>query len=399
MAAPIWITGYSDASSILHSKAFREVTFKGLVPLIGHTIVTVEGVGHRERRVVEGRLFATSVLQSYESSVVPQIIEETLQPVLEKGAGCLVQISRAVASRIAARVIGLDGLDDPTNLTDVTDYISALVGGPQVKLSNGETMLRREARNLLRERFINSAIDRRRNLVNQYKTGKLEREQLPFDLITLLLLQSPFEQDTKRDKGWEVRQIAAEASFYAVAAADTTATLVPRMMHELWRYVALFPHRVEFFANKTFLRDAAAEALRLHPVVPTIFRQTTQKVEIAEHLFEEGQVAGLYIARANRDEEIFGPNATHFDPLRKVPPKIRRAGLSFGGGSHLCLGRELALGAPQIGTTTEIELCGEAALLAHALFRHQAHPDPAHPVKEPTEYERDVFEHYPILLG
>lgn len=397
-----WITQYAPATAILHSKAFREVTFKGLVPLLGHTIVTLENSAHYQRRSIEGRLFALSVLQNYEQTLIPTLIEEVLAPVLAAKKGCLVEIAHAVASRIAARVIGLDGLDNSARLSEVTFYISALVGGTSVSAPDGANVLtRREARNRLWERFIYSAIDRRRNLLQQYQAGRLAKEALPFDLITLLLQHSVSENESGQAVNLEMRAIAAEVAFYAVAAVDTTASLVPRLLHELWKFADQNPQHLNLLSELDFLRDAAAETLRLHPVVPTIFRQAIQKTEISGYTFEQGQSAGLFLPSINTDSMVFGPDAAEFNPLRMLPPKLRRAGFSFGGGTHLCLGRELALGAPQFGAPNQPanQLFGEAALLAHALLAHHARPDPANPVTEPSPYERDIFKHYPILLN
>jgi cytochrome P450 len=368
-----------------------------LVPLLGHTIVTVEGVAHHQRRALEGQLFALPILQAYESDLIPQLIEQTLAPSLAQGRTDLVVLSHIIAARIAAQVIGLDGLDEPDRLHAATHYLSALVGGTSSASATGETLTRREARNRLRNHFINSAIDRRRNFVNEFRVGKRQREQLPFDLITLLLLHSNDAEQT-----WDAKQIAAEVSFYAVAAIDTTATLLPHLLHELWRYFAVYPEQSALAHDLTFLRNAASEALRLHPVVPTIFRQAIQPLTIAGYQFEAGQTAGIFVPEANRDKKIFGSDASDFKPLRQIPPKIRRSGLSFGGGAHLCLGRELALGSPQVErTTTESEpsLYGEVALIAQALLQRQARPDPTQVIVEPSSYERNVFKYYPILYS
>ena len=105
-----WITEYAPASAILHSKAFREVTFKGLIPLLGHTIVTVEGAAHYQRRALEGRLFALAVLRAHERNFIPQLIADTLQPVLAEGRGDLVDQPRyCFAYRGAGNWVGRFG--------------------------------------------------------------------------------------------------------------------------------------------------------------------------------------------------------------------------------------------------------------------------------------------------
>jgi cytochrome P450 len=382
-----WLTGYEEIATVLASKAFAEVTFKGLVPLLGHTIVTLEGEAHHQRRSLEGRLFVSNLLKQHEEGLIPEIIQTTLEPYLKAGRGDLVEIGQQVTSRIAAQVIGLDGLEDQAATEEIVYLLSALVGGTSSTHGERTPLTRRQARNRLKQDFIDPNLERRRRLVQQYKAALLTRESLPRDLITLLLLH--------RDN-WTLPQIVAEVAFYAVAAVDTTATLIPHLMHELWRYGEKYPESLPRFSEPKFLRAAAAEALRLHPVLPTLFRQATHPINIAGRYFVANEVVGLYIGKANQDKRIFGPGAGEFNPLRTVAAGIRRAGLSFGGGVHLCMGRELAIGTPD--GEEEPALFGEAGLLAEALLRHGARPDPTFTAPTPQLYQRDVFSHYPIIF-
>ncbi|HEX2912833.1 MAG TPA: cytochrome P450 [Chloroflexia bacterium] len=391
-----WITGFEVAEAILRHKSFREVTFKGLVPLLGHVIVTLESADHRQRRTLEAPLFLAKLLKAAENSFVAEIINSTLAGLT--GEICLVQLSYAFAARIAARLIGLDGLEQSGTAEEAVHLLSALVSGTRSQSDRGEPLTRRAARDELRKCFIDGAISRRRNLLAQYQVGKLPREALPSDLITLLLLHNLHTKNKL-----ETRQIAGEVAFYAVAAVDTTANLAPHLLHELWQFTGKHPEYLPLLRDKTFLKTAAAEALRLHPAIPTIFRQATEAVTLpnGQH-FDAGQVAAVYVTDANRDTTIFGPDASEFNPLRTVPAKIRRAGLSFGGGVHLCLGRELALGASEFGHATEDNdedsLFGVTTLMAAALLEKGARPHPDKPVAPLSPYERNVYHHYPILL-
>lgn len=383
-----WITDFELAEAALRHKGFREVTFKGLVPLLGHVIVTLEGEAHRQRRTLEGQLFAVSLLHSLERNLISGVIRSVLDE--QRGEGCLVEISYGVMTRIAAQVIGLDGWQAGEQAVTAVHLVSALVGGTQSRHGQREPLTRRAARDELRKQFIDSSISRRRNLLALFQAGKIGRNELPSDLITIILLhhaQAGLKTDT--------RQIAGEVAFYSVAAIDTTASLVPHLFHELWKFIARFPQHRALLQDPAFLRATAAEALRLHPAIPTIFREATTPLELANNLhFEPGQVAAIYVSEANRDPKIFGADAAEFNPLREIRPKVRRAGLSFGGGVHLCLGRELALGQPE----NENGLLGIATLLIEALIKKGAQPHPSKPVNELSPYERDVYSTYPIIF-
>jgi cytochrome P450 len=398
-----WITDFEVAEEILRHKGFREVTFKGLVPLVGPVIVTLEGPAHRERRLIGSKLFTALRLKAAETSFVAGIVRREVADTSRQSRADLVRLSYSVMAQTAGRIVGLDGLGSPENVSDAVYLLSALVSGTQARQEGRPVYTRRAARDELRKRFIDPAIARRRNLLNLFGAGRLSAGELPSDLITLLLLHTH-----QAERKWDTRQIAGEVAFYAVAAIDTTASLAPHLFHHLYHYSQSNPAQTALLTDLRFLRNAAAEALRLHPAIPTIFRQATTALKLKSGLeFAENQTAGIYVKEANRDSAIFGPDPDQFRPDRIIRAKTRRAGLSFGGGSHLCLGRELAVGTPEQvqpsfendDSDGEIELFGVAAILVKELFEHGARPDLTQAIPELSPYARDVYHTYPLNFG
>ena len=386
----------------MRHKGFREVTFKGLVPLLGPVIVTLEGPAHRERRLIGSKLFTALRLKTAEAGFVAEIARREVAEAARQRQTDLVRLSYSVMAQTAGRLVGLDGLGSVETAAEAVYLLSALVSGTQARQEGRLPYTRRAARDELRKRFIDPAIARRRNLLNLYQGGRLSAGELPSDLITLLLLHTH-----QAERKWDTRQIAGEVAFYAVAAIDTTASLAPHLFHHLYHYTQSNPAQTALLTDPRFLRKAAAEALRLHPAIPTIFRQATTAVKLKSGLeFAENQTAGIYVKDANRDPAIFGPDPDLFQPDRVIQAKTRRAGLSFGGGSHLCLGRELAVGTPEQGysiesgdSESETELFGVAAILVQALFEQGARPDPTQEIPELSPFARDVYHAYPVVFG
>jgi cytochrome P450 len=398
-----WITSFEAAEEILRHKSFREVTFKGLIPLVGQVIVTLEGPAHRERRLIGSKLFTTLRLKAAEASFIIEIAGGAVAQAASQTQAELVRLSYSVMAQIAGRLIGLDGLDSPETAAEATYLLSALVSGTQAHQAGHPAYTRRAARDELRKRFIDPAIARRRNLLTLNQAKRTSTRELPFDLITLLLLHT-----TQAERKWDTRQIAGEVAFYAVAAIDTTASLVPHLFQHLYEFSRSNPAYPLPVTNPLFIRAAAAEALRLHPAIPTIFRQATGPVKLKNGLtFETGQTAGIYVTQANRDPAIFGSRPDEFKPDRIIRARTRRAGLSFGGGAHLCLGRELAAGTPEQvqapfepgDPADDTGLFGVAAILVRALFEHKARPDPAIPIPQLSPFARDVYHTYPVIFG
>src|SRR5207244_367096 len=117
----------------------------------------------------------------------------------------LVRLSYGVMARIAARLLGLDGLGSDETAAEATRLLSALVSGTQARPDGFPVYTRRAARDALRQRFIDPAIVRRRNLLGLHQAGRLSAKELPSDLITLLLLHTH-----QAERKWETRQIAGE---------------------------------------------------------------------------------------------------------------------------------------------------------------------------------------------
>lgn len=89
--------------------------------------------------------------------------------------------------------------------------------------------------------------------------------------------------------------------------------------------------------DPALIRGAVEEMLRWGNPVTHMARTATQDVEIRGQKILAGQRVVMLYGSANRDEEIFGPNAETFDVSRHPNPHIQ-----FGFGEHVCIGAALA---------------------------------------------------------
>jgi cytochrome P450 len=89
--------------------------------------------------------------------------------------------------------------------------------------------------------------------------------------------------------------------------------------------------------DRSLVRPAVDELLRLTSPVQNLGRTTTQDVELHGVTVPEGTKVMLLYGSANRDERQFGPTAGSLDVARR-PERI----LSFGYGAHHCLGAAVA---------------------------------------------------------
>jgi cytochrome P450 len=120
-----------------------------------------------------------------------------------------------------------------------------------------------------------------------------------------------------------------------VAGNETTRTLLSGAV------VALHDHpdqRAVLASERALSPNAVEECLRWVTPVQAFCRTATEDVEVNGTLISGGDYVCMIYASGNRDEHVFGPDASRFDILRPSNP----VHLAFGFGEHVCLGASLA---------------------------------------------------------
>ena len=120
-----------------------------------------------------------------------------------------------------------------------------------------------------------------------------------------------------------------------VAGNETTRNLLSGGM------LALLEHPAQWerlCADPALVPNAVEEMLRWVTPVQSFVRRVERDVELRGKRLRAGEYVALFYGSANRDEDVFGPDADAFDVGR---PSARRH-VAFGFGEHLCLGAPLA---------------------------------------------------------
>jgi cytochrome P450 len=120
-----------------------------------------------------------------------------------------------------------------------------------------------------------------------------------------------------------------------VAGNETTRTLLSGSALVLDEHAE---QRAALAADPSLLPGAVEECLRWVTPVHAFCRTATQDAVVAGRAVREGDYLCMLYASANRDERIFGEDASVFDIERPVNP----VHLAFGFGEHVCLGASLA---------------------------------------------------------
>jgi cytochrome P450 len=132
---------------------------------------------------------------------------------------------------------------------------------------------------------------------------------------------------------WNEREIAFNGVLTVLGGIDTTRNTTAGAMLELIRR----PHEMaRLRANPALMRTAVEEALRWTSPIAHVRRAATRDFELRGCRIREGDWVVVWIASANRDEEVF-PDPDRFD-VGRTPNEH----LAFFYGEHYCLGAHLA---------------------------------------------------------
>lgn len=127
--------------------------------------------------------------------------------------------------------------------------------------------------------------------------------------------------------------IASQMSTLVIGSTDSFPKVFASFVHELFRHP---DQRAELAADPTLLPNAFREGLRFGMPTQFLGRTVVKPVHLHGQVFEPGQAVIFLFPSANRDEREFE------DPDRFDIHRRSRRILTFGHGSHSCLGTHIA---------------------------------------------------------
>jgi cytochrome P450 len=401
IATMTMIADYGEIDEILRSADFRQGSHTESLPLFRDSLLLLDGPDHRERRRLENTLFDRTALVSYDHEALNPVVERMVAEQLagvEAGGSVgvdLVPLVRAMLHRIAAVTTGIDGVDTPERTEEFRRFLEDLGAAATVEWStrdHDEVLaegLRRRTEFV--DRFFGASLERRRALVAEHRAGRIAREELPVDLLTLLLLHW--------HESWDAEFPLRESTLFLVAATQTTTHTLPHVIVHLEEWLREHPEDADRREDPEFLRLLVNESLRLHQPAPTLLRYATAEVALSSgRRIGEGERVALLFTPGNRDTAVFGADAGEFNPYREAPAVagVRPWGLTFGGGPHVCVGRPLVTGLAARGGQAPTE--GTMMRILRALYACDVRLDPTRPPVPAASSSHDMYDSMPVLL-
>jgi cytochrome P450 len=405
--AVVMISDYSEAREALRNRNLRQALYDEGEVVMADVLVNLHGEEHRARRRLENRLFGRETTARYEREQFPPIVADTLEPHAASGHAELVGLSHQLMMNLAATTAGVDRPEGtPEETARLYRYLMRFIEGATLAHHTGDRAARRAevavALEEFDEEFLRPSVGRRRRALDQLAGGTITEDDLPSDVLTVLLRNLD-------DLRLPPDVVLRETCFYLLAGAHTSATAFVRTTDAVFRATRADPEAlVGASADRDYLQRCVHETIRLQPSSPVAMRWALDDVEFASgRQVRRGSKVVVDLMAANRDTSVFGGDADRFDPDRRIASGAPRWGLSFGTGMHACIGQELAAGPsaaqPGVGGPDEHakdeQLSGLVTIAVQALLGAGARPDPDDPPRLDPESARGYWSSYPVRFG
>ena len=395
------VSTYHDVEHALRINDLKQSLYDEGKILMDKVLVTLHGDEHRQRRSIESQLFRKNFFRVYENEVFPNLLGETLDQFLTETSLDLKELGYRIMVHLSLSFAGIDRIDGTVEEADAQHRLLIQLGQAatigQFK-GDREPIFQeiREAIDEFRVRFFLPSRARRLDLLEQYRAGELGEDALPRDILTILLMH---DAELAMPDELMVREVA----FFYLAASHTSVHTLVHATHELFNWcekenetpleVVADPHRLQRFV---------LESMRLHPSSPEAWRRAEAEITLADgRVVPEGDKVVVDLQTANRDTSVFGEDAAEFNPLRSIQGRISPAGMSFGGGMHVCLGMNLVAGTvlrDGEAPNPDNHQYGTITLIMKELIERGMHPNPDKPPQKIEASERDVWAIYPVLF-
>lgn len=176
--------------------------------------------------------------------------------------------------------------------------------------------------------------------IGQWATGEVfaefidYRTEHPSDDIMTDLLNVEFTDETGTVRRLRRDELLMYLTVIATAGAETTTRLIG------WAGKTLADHpeqRRQLAEDPSLIPQAIEEILRWEPPALQVARYVTRDTEYYGQTVPEGSAILLLMGAANRDHRRFPPDGDVFDIHREL-----RSHMTFGAGTHFCMGNALA---------------------------------------------------------
>jgi len=382
-----------DLSRTFDKRSYDDGNIRDGIVSIAH------GATHRARRRVENTQFRADVLRLYERDLFPKVMDELLDVLLDADEVDLFPVGELLSVVLAARRAGIDhdagAIDQLRTLVHHVDVFSQGSAILDAKDPDAVRALVRASYADFERDFVRPSWARRAALIQRVERGLTTEDELPQDILTVLLRH---RADPALELGADGR-VVREVATYLQGGTHTSAQTLVNALDLLFAESGSTALVERVAGDRLFAQRVIQETLRLRPTTPKIKRRAEADTAVAGIAIPKDAQVVLDVVAGNRDRALFGDRPDEFDPDRVVDPNVSRWGLSFGAGPHQCPGRSVGAGFP-IPETLAVDddhVHGLVALELQAVAQRGVELDERRPPERDTRTERFTrWSHYPV---
>src|SRR5439155_14878841 len=262
-----------NLSRSFDKRSYHEGNIRDGIVSISH------GNTHRARRRIENSMFRADVLRLYERELFPKVMNEILDRLIDSERVDLFPIGEMLSSVLAARRAGIEC--DPSSteqLRTLARLVDAFSQGAAIldaKEPEAVRTLVRDAYAEFERDFVRPAWRRRADAIAKVRAGTMTEDELPQDILTVLLLHREEPALELGDDGRIVREVAT----YLQGGTHTSAQTLVNALD------IIFPRAdsdaiLERVAKDTaYAQRVVLETLRLRPTTPKAKRRAEADTE------------------------------------------------------------------------------------------------------------------------
>lgn len=366
------------------------------------TVSVAHGSLHRSRRKIENTQFRKDVLLEYERNLFPPTLNDICDQLLSRRRLDLVPVAPLLSVSLAAQRAGLDyDHNSVVELQQLVDHVDAYTHGLGPNIVGQEDPRTAHARVLaalsaFEQDFVVPSWERRARLLERSRED--DGVEPPMDILTVLLQHREEPELELQDDSRIVREVAT----YLQGGTHSSAQTTMQTLHYLFGLEGEQPAiREKVLTDPLYAQRCVHETLRLRPLGTRLKRIAEEDTVINGQSIPRGSILFLDIGVANRDSEVFGPDADGFNPDRRLERGTPRWGLSFSFGAHTCPGRSSAVGLNVQEDFLERpdHLFGTVTVLLRELVRRDIRPDPVEvPVRVGQGERPNDWLRFPVVF-
>lgn len=313
----VWLVSrYADVKAALTHPGTSSNNYSWQIgPLLGHTIVAMDGCEHAQHRALLSPSFRSKALTALEASVTSVSMDLLAQMRGRRQVDLVADFTSVLPVRVMARALGLPA-ETPEEVARLKNWCAIgfaymgnyrqdptlLTGG----LSNRDSFYD----------FIQPHIDARR---------AAPTDDLISHLVAARIDDQPLSEAFVRAYCAILMTAGSETSHGALA------NLIVNLLNEPGVKEAVM-------ADPDLMDNALAETLRRNPPLQLILREARESLELPSGTIPCGATLACLIGSANRDPHQF----TDPDIFTLSRPHQETNHFAFGAGRHFCLGSMLA---------------------------------------------------------